>query len=281
MWGATGGLGELLGPGSHNLPSPFAPVLEEIYQVVARAAAREDCWLARIRTGISAALAYLDEDAECARVFALEAAVAGTAMHECVRRVQSALAPVLTEAREQIIIGAELRPPTGLIAELVTLGVLSVIRAGILRGGGAPLAELESPLMLHIVEPYLGRGAERADRAAQPGSVDLPHGRTEMVPIRPHPRTIQALRAIAAAPRLSSREVGRAIGIDNNSGHISTLLHRLEQRGLIENASSHQAGRQSHTWFLTPYGARVLEVVAHSYAAADVSSARSGAWSAA
>ncbi len=102
-----------------------------------------------------------------------------------------------------------------------------------------------------------------------------------MVPIRPHSRTIQALRVIASAPRLSSREVGRAIGIDNNSGHISTLLHRLEQRGLIENASSHQAGRQSHTWFLTPYGARVLEVVAHSYAAADVSSARSGAWSAA
>ncbi len=133
--------------------------------MVARAAAREDSWLARIRTGIAAALAYLDEDAPCARVLALEAPVGGTdrdlsALGVCT----SALAPVLSEAREQIIIGAEIRPPTGLIAELVTLGVLSVIRAGILRGDGAALAELESPLMLHIVEPYLGPGS-RARRS--------------------------------------------------------------------------------------------------------------------
>ena len=209
-------------------------------------------------------LAYLDGDAQGARSLALEAPVAGGAALECVRRAQRALGPVLSEAREQIIIGAELRPPTGLIAELVTLGVLSVIRASVLRGDGASLAELEAPLMLHIVEPYLGRGAERADRAValQPG--ELAHPRTEIVPIRPHPRTIQVLRAIVSAPRLSSREVGRAVGIDNNSGHISSLLHRLEQRGLIENVSPRQTARQPHTWFLTPYGHRVLEVLTHS-----------------
>jgi len=90
-----------------------------------------------------------------------------------------------------------------------------------------------------------------------------------MVPIRPHPRTIQALRVIGSAPRLSSREVGRAVGIDNNSGHISMLLRRLQQRGLIEDASSRQSGRHSHTWYLTPYGARVLEVLAQTLTAAS------------
>ena len=283
MWGGTDGLDGLPELGSDYLPPAFDEALAEICRAVARAAAAEDCWLARIRGGLLALLAYLAEDAQCARSLALEAPVGGATARECVRRVQEALAPVLSEAREQIIIGAELRPSTALIAELVTLGVLSVIRAGILRGD--PLLELESPLMLHIIEPYLGRGAERADRAAQPQPQPQPgklaYPRTEMVPIRPHPRTIQALRAIAEAPRLSSREVGRAVGIENNSGHISMLLHRLEQRGLIANASSRRGGRQPHTWFLTPYGARVLEVVARSYAAADTSSARAGARSAA
>ncbi len=123
--------------------------------------------------------------------------------------------------------------------------------------------------MLHVVEPYLGRGAERADRTAEQSRPELAHQRTEMVPIRPHPRTIQALRVIASTPRLSSREVGRAVGIDNNSGHISMLLHRLEQRGLIENATHRKTGRQPHTWCLTPYGARILDVLARSYAAAQ------------
>jgi len=194
--------------------------------------------------------------------------VGGVTAGECVALVRSALAPVLEEAREEIIIGAEVRPPVGLVAELLTLAVLSVIRAGILRGDGGSLAELEPSLMRHVLEPYLGRGAERADRAGDAREVGSVRPRMEMVPIRPHPRTIQALRVIASAPRLSSREVGRAVGIDNNSGHISMLLHRLEQRGLIENASSRRTGRQPHTWFLTPYGARVLEVVTHSVSAA-------------
>ena len=118
--------------------------------------------------------------------------------------------------------------------------------------------------MTHIVEPYLAKGAARIDekrhRRMRPRTE-----RTEMVPIRPHPRTMQALRAIASAPALSSREVGRAVGVDNNSGHITKLLARLEHRALIENASHRRTERERSTWFLTPYGQRVLEVVSKTY----------------
>jgi hypothetical protein len=62
----------------------------------------------------------------------------------------------------------------------------------------------------------------------------------------------RVLRVIACAPRSSSREVGRAIGIDNNSAHISGLLRRLEQRVLIENASSRQTARQPSSWLPSP-----------------------------
>jgi len=268
---SSSGSNELRAPGASD-PSPsLADALDAIWRAISESAALEDCWLERIRRGLRATLAYLDQDANCARVLVLEGFVGGATAVACARRVQSALAPVLREAREEIIIGTQVRPSPGLIAELLTLGVLSIVRSRVLRSDGLALAELEPSLMVHVVEPYVGRGAERADRSARPGAVrGQRQARMEMVPIRPHPRTIQALRVIASAPRLSSREVGRAVGIENNSGHVSMLLHRLEQRGLIENASAPQTGRQPHTWFLTPYGARVLEVLASSFSAASV-----------
>ena len=192
----------------------------------------------------------------------------GASTRECTRRVHNALLPALEAAREEIIIGAEVRPETWLIAELLTLAVLSVLRARMLRPDGRPLSELAPELMENIVEPYLAKGAARVDEQRD-GRARSGLERTEMVPLRPHPRPMQALRAIAAAPQLSSREVGRAVGVDNNSGHITQLLGRLEKRGLIENASSRRVERERSTWFLTPYGQRVLEVVSKTYRAAS------------
>ena len=262
---SSDGFDEPVESGSSYVTPPFDEPLELVASAVADAAMDELSWPSRIRVGLVALLACLDGDERC-RGLVLDTAAGDATRRECIRRVQRALAPVLEEARGEIIIGSEIRPRPGLIAELVTLAALSVIRSRILRGDGAPLAELEPSLMLHVVEPYLGRGAERADRAG----AEVPRSRAEMVPIRPHPRTIEALRVIASAPRLSTREVGREVGIENNSGHISMLLHRLEQRGLIENASHGQTERQAHTWFLTPYGARVLEVLGHSFRAASL-----------
>ena len=234
---------------------------------MAGAARRHPDCLEKIRAGLRAGLGFFDEESQWAGLLLLEAPVGGASAQECTRRVHAGLLPVLDAAREEIIIGAEVRPDTWLIAELLTLAVLSMMRARMLRPDGRPLLELAPELMENIVEPYLAKGAVRVDEKRD-GRIKSRAERTEMVPLRPHPRPMQALRAIAAAPQLSSREVGRAVGVDNNSGHITQLLARLERRGLIENASSRRVERERSTWFLTPYGQRILEVISRTYRAA-------------
>jgi hypothetical protein len=179
--------------------------------------------------------------------------------------VHRALGEVLREGRGGVIVGADLAPPTELIAELVTLAVFSVIRARMLKGQRRPLVELAPALMSFIVVPYLGRGAAKADLAGTPA---VSRSRAVVVPIRPHPRTMLALHVIVSTPGLNDREVAAAVGINPEGGFRSELLRPLEQRGLIENASPGRAPREPKAWLLTPYGHRVLEVIADTFAAA-------------
>ena len=87
----------------------------------------------RCARACEAGLSFLDDEGQWAEVLVLEAPVGGANTQECTRRVHQGLHPVLEEAREEIIIGAEIRPPTWLIAELLTLAVLSALRARLLR----------------------------------------------------------------------------------------------------------------------------------------------------
>jgi hypothetical protein len=185
---------------------------------------------------------------------------------ECTRRVHQALAEVLREGRGEVIVGADLAPSTELIAELVTLAVFSVVRARMLRGRRTRLVELAPALMRFIVVPYLGRGAAKADLVGTPAADSEP--RAMVVPIRPHPRTMLALQVIVSTPGLSDREVATAVGINPEGGFRSELLRPLKQRGLIENARPGRAPREPNAWLMTPYGHRVLEVIADSFAVA-------------
>jgi hypothetical protein len=185
---------------------------------------------------------------------------------ECTRRVHQALGEVLREGRGAVIVGADLAPPTELIAELVTLAVFSIVRGRMFRGSRTPLVELVPALMSFIVEPYLGRGARKADLVGNP-AVDS-ESRAVVVPIRPHPRTMLTLDVIVSTPRLSDCELAAALGINPEGCFRSELLRPLEQRGLIENASPGRAPREPKAWLLTPYGHRVLEVIADTFAAA-------------
>jgi hypothetical protein len=180
--------------------------------------------------------------------------------------VHRALGEVLREGRGEVIVGADLAPPTELIAELVTLAVFSVIRARMLKGGRTPLVELAPALMTFIVVPYLGRGATKADLVGNPEAKS--ESRAVVVPIRPHPRTMLALEVIVSTPGLSDCELAAALGINPEGCFRSELLRPLEQRGLIENASPGRAPREPKAWLLTPYGHRVLEVIADTFAAA-------------
>jgi hypothetical protein len=69
-------------------------------------------------------------------------------------------------------------------------------------------------------------------------------------------RTVRVLRAIAAQPSASNREVSLAAGI-SDQGQISKLLARLQKRGLIANAG--RAGNgftrgEANAWTLTDTG---------------------------
>jgi hypothetical protein len=211
-----------------------------------------------------AVLECLDAEPRWARWLILELDDGGVA--ECTRRVHRALGEVLREGRGEVIVGADLAPPTELIAELVTLAVFSIIRERMLRGPRRPLVELAPALMRFIVTPYLGGGAAKANLLGGPEAKS--ESRALVVPIRPHPRTMLALRVIVSTPGVSDCEVATAVGIDPDGGYRSELVRPLKQRGLIENASPGRAPREPNAWVMTPYGHRVLEVIAQTFAAA-------------
>ena len=244
----------------------FTEPLERLCLVVADAARGERPWLDRIRGGLVAMLAFLEQERGWARPLVLEHEEATVEL--AARRVQGALAEVLNAGRGSVIVGAELTPSTALVAELLTSAVLSVIRARVLKGDESPLVALAPSLMSFIVEPYLGRGAANADLAKNPGGVRAPF-EAEVVPIRAHPGIMLALRVIASAPGCSSREIEIAASAKDTRGKdISDVLKRLRQRGLIENARVGRVVRESNAWLLSPYGRRVPEVITDSFGAA-------------
>jgi hypothetical protein len=245
-------------PVGDGIPPAFAELLDGVSGAVADAAGAEGSWLERIGAGLSALLAFLDAQPRCAEELAEERPLDGLLLAEGTRRVHGALAEVLDAGRGEVVVGGELTPPTALIAELLVMGVLSVIRRSLLRDPAVPLAGLQGSLMRFVVEPYVGRAAANADLAGcQPGA--RRPSQAEVVPIRPHPRVMRALSVMAATPGLSSREIELAeSGVDRGGKHISDVLKRLEQRGVIENAG--RARNLPNVWLLTPYGRRVLEL---------------------
>ena len=253
-------LEQLVEPGSGCLPEAFDQGLDALCVAIAKATRSEQSWQGRIDAGAAALLSFLEEHGDWARLVALEAPLSGAATAACTEKLHGALLPVLEQARESVIVGAKIKPPSRLLAELVLLGSLSLIRARMLSAEDGSLSELCPALCAEILSPYLGRAAERLDDV---GSAAVPQ-RAEMVPLRPHPRTVPALSVIGSAPGLNTKQVGRAVGIEN-SGHIASILARFEQRALIENAGSRQARSRERAWLLTPYGQRILEILTSSF----------------
>jgi len=236
--------------------------MQQLSGAMAEAARSEEPWLDRINAGLLALLEFLDDKPRWARLVILERPFEGPAARDCTQRLQHALPDVLSAARDQVVIGDRLEPPAELIAELLATAVFSVIRGHMLRGPGRPLAALAPSLMSGIVAPYLGRGAARADRSSNEPCEGQSPPRPEVVPIRPHPRPVLALKAIASTPALSNEEVGVAVGIDREaSGQIAKLLKPLQRRGLIENASLATRPGEPNAWLLTPYGHRALQLL--------------------
>ena len=202
-----------------------------------------------------AGLAFLDDEPHLAQLLAVDQPE--LAVEVLAERLERALGEVLEAARVELIIGTEFVPARALIAELVVCAVLSAVRGALSRAHRDSLRALAPSLMRVAVDPYLERGARRADFAE--GRIDGPvaAAQAEVQPIRPTSAHLLTLAALVRTPGLRNRDVTIAAGL-SGSGEASQLLKRLQRRGLIEPAAS---GKPADGWTLTMYGRRVLDVL--------------------
>jgi AcrR family transcriptional regulator len=216
-------------------------------------------WRVRIRAGLEAFLAFLEDEPSMGRLLIVESLSAGP---RALARRSAALAPIMSEidsARSQARGGRGLSPLT---AEGLAGSVLSVLHTRMLSEPREPLLELASPLTAMIVLPYLGPAAarrelsQRVPKLTRQDTATAEQAQLNDLPMRLTYRTMVVLGAIASQPGASNRQIADLAGI-SDQGQASKLLRRLEQRGLIANAQQDHSRGLSNVWTLTPRGAEM------------------------
>ena len=274
----------------------FEEGLARLSQAVAQASQREHAWLGRLRSGLVALLGFLDDEPQWAQLLLLETPMAGAAALSCEQRLLGVLTQLLDDGSPQAL--GELTPSPQMTAELVAGGAFAVIRARMsacsgekdgraggtrggeqdgTRGGGKDstdqgeteegaesLVELAPSLMSFIVRPYLGEAVARAELTGALAPLEASALRGAALPIRATHRTTLVLRAIAAAPGSTNRQVADAAGLVDD-GQASKLLARLQRHGLIENVGIGAARGEPNAWLLTPSGHRAVELLGESF----------------
>jgi AcrR family transcriptional regulator len=241
----------------------FDDALALVSQRVLAAYASENNWCERIRAGLIALLAFLDEEPVVGRLLIVESLSAGPTALE---RRESALAQVaaaVDEGRVQSA-NAALLPP--LTAEGLVGGALSLIHARIARPGREPLLGLTNQLTSMIVLPYLGTAAARREleRPIEPSVSD----RDERLLADPFKdagmrltyRTVRVLMAVAEHPSTSNRTIGETAGM-TDQGQISKLLGRLARLGLISNTGLAPGQGGPNAWVLTAAGSGLTKSI--------------------
>ncbi len=231
-------------------------------------------WRERMRAGVAALLAFLDDEPDLGALCVVDALGAGPAALARRARVVGALIDAVHEGRAEVRAGAK---PKRLTAEGVVGAVLAVLHAR-LAGAGAgepgdaragdteaqPMVRLLGPLMAMIVLPYLGREAaeqESARRAPRRQRAVAVHSDPlRKLDMRLTYRTVQVVLAIAAHPGASNRRIADAAGIAD-PGQISKLLARLEHVGLIRNDSTGPYRGEPNAWRLTEKGAEIERTI--------------------
>ena len=243
----------------------FEEGVARISRGVLAAVGGQERWLERIRLGLVALLAFLDDEPQWARLLIVEAQTAGVAV-AIRQRIFAALAECVNEGREETSKGASGPGEPALTDELVLGGLLSVLHARVADPSRGPLVELAPALLSFIVTSYLGRAAaSKALMRRSPGGDRAPLDATQR-PIRATARTMMVLGAITQVPLSSNREIAEAAGLADE-GQASKLLGRLEERGLIENLGLGQVRGEPNAWLLTPYGRRVATLSGYRFAA--------------
>jgi AcrR family transcriptional regulator/DNA-binding MarR family transcriptional regulator len=219
-------------------------------------------WAARIRTALQAALSYLDDEPKMARLLVAESLGAGQqALERRSHLLERAIAAV-DDGRHHARVGCE---PSRLAAEGAIGAVVAVVHARLLAGEDGRLAGLASELMCMIVLPYLGPAAARRELERPVPVRGLGHRPTaanplETLDMRLTYRTVRVLTVLATQPGSSNRRVADASGIADQ-GQMSKLLGRLQDRGLIQNASRGAGRGEPNAWALTERGWQVQDAL--------------------
>ncbi|HTZ63368.1 MAG TPA: winged helix-turn-helix domain-containing protein [Solirubrobacteraceae bacterium] len=261
----------------------FEQGLDRLSETVSDAAAREQTWLERVRSGLVALLGFFDDEPSWARLLVLDTPLDVALTFECRRRLHGLLAGLIDRSDQDPpghrATGRAAESPlllATLTGEMVVGGVLSVIRTSVLGEDEGKMVELAPSLMAFIVAPCLGHAGAQAELEGRPSSgarasVSQPEtqraraiSRTAALPIRATRRTTLVLRAIARAPYSSNREVAQAAGL-TDEGQTSKLLARLERQGVIENVGIGAARGEPNAWLLTPAGRRAVELLGASF----------------
>jgi hypothetical protein len=131
--------------------------LERVARIVSDAGSCEQCWSERIRAGLSALFAFLDEHRATARLLVFEEPRmrrTGLELHE--RTLSQAIA-ILEEGRRQ----PSSVPAPPLAGAMLANAALRAIRDRTLEPRRRSFTELTRPLTAMIVRAYLGEQAAR------------------------------------------------------------------------------------------------------------------------
>jgi AcrR family transcriptional regulator len=239
----------------------FLAVLEECLAQMAAVAAPayegDGHWSERLRSALTAVLAFLEDERNGGALLLSYLGGYGPSRPELRTRVLQRLQGVVEDGRAQA--GPPYEPPR-LTAEAVVGGVLAVTHARLQRGP-RQLMPLLNPLMWMIVLPYLGPAAAGKQLTRSPPKRIAPVEMTtvaasdpvRILNMRLTYRTARTLEAIELAPGASNAEICARVGI-TDPGQISKLLSRLAGVGLIENIGAGQPRGAANAWHLTDMG---------------------------
>ena len=202
----------------------------------------------------------MDEEPGLARLCIVDALAAGEQVLERRSRVLEELTEIVHQGR---FVTAATNDPPRVAAEGVVWGVLAVLHARLLDGGGSSFLSLLRSLMSMIVLPYLGPRAASRELSRPGPAVPRPRRRRaasgdvlDGLNMRLTYRTVRVLMVIRERPRTSNREIAAVAGVVD-PGQMSKLLNRLARLELIQNVGGGQEHGAANAWRLTPHGARV------------------------
>ncbi len=237
--------------------------MERMTGLTREAFARESCWSEGVVAGLAALLGFLDDEPLLARLCLVESLVLGEPALRRRAHALQALRPLLDAgpARARADAGG---PAWG--AEASMEAVAGVLRGRLVDGHAPPF----TPLLGGLVDQLLGgayrvspQQLEQARRRARAIVREGRSPRPARVPLEPIPRWAENPNAtrmrecllwVAAHPRQSNQQVGAAIGIAHG-GHVSALLNRLHERGVL--AKRVGGPGKSNAWWPTPEGERI------------------------